>query len=132
MSSKICVVIGAGPAGLTSAYKLHVLLNPEKMPKILDTVLTLRDSSGDSLQISVIAIQSISARLKAVAAKWLFRHCHLYVQSHAGQRDIGFPQARFWLNGKAAEYPMLVGHYCICIGPRYRTETIWQQRQQLS
>jgi hypothetical protein len=52
-----------------SKYELHVSLNPEKMPKILNTVLTLRDSSGDSLQIRVIAVQSTSTKTMAVAAK---------------------------------------------------------------
>lgn len=58
-------VVQTGP----SKYELRVSLNPEKMPKILDTVLTLRDSSGDSIQIPVIAVQSTSVRPKAVAAK---------------------------------------------------------------
>jgi len=50
-------------------YKLHVSLNPEKMPQILNTVLTLHDHNGDSLQIPVIAAQSTTTKTTEMAAK---------------------------------------------------------------
>lgn len=50
-------------------YKFHVSLNPEKMPQILDTVLTLHDRNGDSLQIPVIAAQGTTTKTTAMATK---------------------------------------------------------------
>ncbi len=58
-------VVQVGP----SKYELRVSLNPEKMPKILNTVLTLHDGSGDSLQVRVIAAQSTSMKTMAVTAE---------------------------------------------------------------